>query len=233
MNENQNLTKATSKFAPVSELGIMLGEQYLRLNAIDKSTKDSSRLLSDAGTSIDLFWKLYWNSDWSSIISMGMTSQKILKDSNRPQIKILNTSQNLKTLSIALQKKWSNSFDTLFRIGIREKLFSYSPLFTEVSVDSAAISYVDIKNQFTLYQLQGIFLKAGFSFGYLSSGKSTAYKILSGYHYEVDASLSHEFYGKSIFGRVYFGQDQQNTSLIKQKEADLGIFLGFSWSFIK
>jgi hypothetical protein len=223
-----------STFKPVSQLKVMTGVEYFRLDVRDTETGGKSILLSNMSPAVKLSWDLQWNERWSSFVDLMGVNYRVLDVATSSSSRTMFDSSGSRFgVGVGALRRWGETSRASFRIGYDEKVFSHSSSLTSLTVDRVGTPTATITQENDLLAVSTA--KLGIAVGLQSMLPSigVGYNTKVGFGGSVSSYLSHQLQNFALSGQLILGYEQQNSTIFDQTRTELSFLLGASWRFDK
>lgn len=218
------------EFESKSYFKALMGFDYLRIDAVDKATKDTATLVSEASPHFGLSWEFLWNEEWSTELTFLMRQENYLNDSTSSKA-LDKTSYTRLNSSFGVNRWWNKSNKTGIFIGRFERGFLRAESATVLKLDSGVSTDLGIKHQLIfLTKKKG---SAGFEItaAYLGAADTGSYKIDSGYLARGALFMRHQMKSFLLEGRASYTMWEQDSPFVTQEAKVFGTSLTAVWFF--
>lgn len=219
-----------NEFNPQSRLTLLAGYDFFRVEAVDKQTKDTAILVSEASPKITFKWEVAWSERWSVELSFLYRQDKVKNDSQSLQ-KLDKTSYSRLSGSLGLNRTWSERNQTQFFIARSERGFLRAESPTALRIDSATSTDLGIKHAVSFFSHKTV--SAGFEAlaSYLGSAEAGGYSADPGYLAGGSLYLRHQLKGFLLEGRGSYSIWRQDSPFVTQDARELGTSIAIGWVF--
>lgn len=202
---------------------------YTSFDMTDSLTKEKAQINSRVNHAYQVAWEQQWDKNNHTFLFFRTEKQAYEAVADR----MPTQSFNLNGFGFGYQKKMSERFDVKMSALAQERLFARSTNVVNLMLDRAMVTSLSVTPIYKFYSKGPFSLSADFGLGYLLSGKTSNYSIKSGYNYRAGLLLTQEIKDFVLFGRSYYGVENQDSSISQKTMKELGISAGLSWSFGK
>lgn len=140
---------------------------------------------------------------------------------------------NLMGISAGYERRLSDRFSVRGTLSAKERLFARATSLTSIILDRTLVREIEITPSYDLFSMGQFDLKAELSYAYLASGKTSHYSIQSGSRIGTALTLTQHLQYIDLEGRVFYGVEEQDTTISTKKSEMAGIAIGVGWSFGK
>ncbi|MEO5666492.1 MAG: LysM peptidoglycan-binding domain-containing protein [Bdellovibrionota bacterium] len=223
----------------ISRPHVSIGYRNTQITAVDShaesdSSSAAATLVSKNNSGVTLGWDHLWSESFQSFVEFGLTKISFEPTANVNGKNIDSKSSTLSEMRVGAK---SDFFSKRLRLvgALEEKknIFIRSENSQKITFDSIAISSFKLGFEYLIlhgqnYDLGGQVLA---SYSMPTTG-NLGYEIKKGNGTNLNLTLTqalsrHTFLGVSTF----FDQQSVSTSILQQREIDLGMNLSFSWIF--
>ncbi len=202
---------------------------FSNLDVTDKQTQDTANLLSRTNHAYQLAWEQQWDSINKTFLYYRTEKHNYQGIDN----KISAQSINLTGIGFGYEKRMSENFKLKLTLAGKEELFLIAKTISNLELQKAMIPQLSISPSYKIFARGPFTLFGDVELKYLSSGKTSDYKIQTGYGQTYGLSLTQKIKDFDLYGRSFYGIDYQDTSIAKKTTKILGIGFGISWGFGK
>lgn len=202
---------------------------YTSFDMTDSRTGEKAQINSRVNHAYQIAWEQQWDKNNRTFLFYRTEKHAYEAVADR----MPTQSFNLNGFGFGYQKKMSERLDVKMSAMAQERLFARSTNVTNLMLDRAMVTSLSVTPIYKFYSKGPFSLSADFGLGYLMSGKTSNYSIKSGYNYRAGLLLTQEIKDFILFGRSYYGVENQNSSISQKTMKELGISAGLSWSFGK
>lgn len=215
-----------------SDVAVTFIGGYSSMQGTDRSTGDTSKLLSKLETGARLEWSQNWDDTDSTSIFVIYQNRNLEPTLN--DVTLTNSSMGVSSFGLGYKKVLSNSWALRMEMEYMQALFYQNNPGTGTGLQINAVPLLRLHPQLEYLVLERKPLSLGLQAGvsYFGSTSYGDYSVDSGYGYNLDLSLRHTFTNHNFIQcQAYYEERHQNTSELLFVERDVGTRCGFSWRF--
>lgn len=202
-----------------------LGE-FLRMNAIDKTTHGEAVLLSDASFGFDIVWAQHWNQKISSYLDI--QSQNVtIQEAHSSQVVLQGKAQQLSGFGVGLGYGLSSRLDFHMSLHVRETLVS-RPLddqFVQIEKFLSTQSIVGVS--YTLIEKEKLKMKGLVDIVFLLPSSQNSYVSELSYGDRLGLRIEDQVHTFKLLGEVFYKNENNIMATTDFKQVNLGILIGF------
>ena len=202
---------------------------YTSLDLTDVATKEKANINSRVNNGFEFAWEQYWDSKNKTFLYY--RSEKHAYEAVGD--KMPSQKYTLQGFGIGYQRSFTDRFDLRFTALSQERLFARSTSLVNLFLDRAMVNELAITPVYELYSKGPFKLYTDLGVSYLMSSKTSNYSIKSGNKLKAGLLLTQQIKDFKLFGRSYYGVENQDSSISQKTMKELGISAGLSWSFGK
>lgn len=228
-SEENTLNQKTREESSYGILNAATDLFFSSLSIIDKTTQDTASLLSRTNQAYQLSWEQQWDTENKTFLQYRTEKHSYQGIEN----KISSQSVNLTGIGIGYERKLRDKLKMQFTLKGKEEIFILAKSLTNLELQKTMIPQFSLRPSYRLFSQGPFNLFGDLELKYLMSGKTSDYNIQNGYGYTFGLSLTQKVKYFDIYGRAFYGIENQDTSIIKKTTKILGIGIGLSWGFGK
>lgn len=214
---------------PMSYVSAKSDFTFFVLDATDEATGSKSTFLSGMSPEVHLTWKLDWTEKWSSFMASDIQSYSILGDVGTNPRQMDNGAGNRFGFRFGVLRNWHEGNRTGLVLGFKEMLFVRTPTPTSVAFDKIGTPSLHLVQELDLFKVKSAKAGLAISAGLLLPGRGQTYSTNSGYSGAIDLYIRHSFKRLSLVGSGRYEMLEQNSTLIKKTETQVGAGVGVEW----
>lgn len=213
-----------------SKLSVGLINRYIKLTGKDSSTNTTGSLYSPALLGVDLSWKQYWTEKFHSFISFD-----ILKVTIDPSAtKTLNDRKlTLSRFAVGVEEKFNDTLSASISIGKGDELVYRALDSQNLKIEKIGAPKIELAAKIRLAQKRKLSLDAEGAYLITLPFKNDYYSSKTGSGYKGKLEVIHQEENFNINANVFYSNYTLPVGTVKFTRTDIGVGLGFSWSFGK
>lgn len=224
------ITASDDDFEPKSLFKLGVGVDYFRVDATDKSTKDSATVLSRPSPRVTLSWNLFFNPEWSTEVLFSLRQEKISQDTTSAR-KLNKTNFNRLNMHFGVNRHWSDKNKTLVYVGRSERGFLRAISATELTLDAGTSTDVGVKHETIIYKKKTALAGLDVQAAYLSSAETPGYRTDPGYMVQGGGFIRHQLKSVLIEARAAYGVWKQDTKYSTHDGQEMSTQINLGWVF--
>lgn len=214
-----------------SELKLLFGQDFFRIDARDKATGGSATVVSKASPKVSAAWWLHWDKDLSFEIAMNYRQDQLTQDTTTTK-RLDKTKFGRFSYRVGAMKHWNDSQHTEIFLGQSERGFLRALSATVIKMDTGVSSDVGIKHETILARKKNAQVGVEGQLAYLGPADvEGGYTSKAGYWGQAAVFLRHRRKGMMFEGRGAYTVWQQDTKFSSHEAKEIGIQLGVGWDF--
>jgi LysM repeat protein len=220
----------SAEFSPYSRLGVSTGFEYFSINATDKSTKDTARVVSAPSPTINAYWALQWSEKYSTRLNIGYIAETLLKDRSTDK-KLINPSGSRTNFGFDLVRHVSDKFRVKALASYSRRAFLRSESINSVRVDRINGLEVGGGADYDFLKKGSASMGVGLQASFLAPAQGPGYSTQAGYAGMGSLYLRHQLRKAMLEASTYYGYWNQDSKYVSQSVNSVGVNFGLSWSF--
>lgn len=221
--------KQNSSSDPYGSLKASTDFFYTSLDLTDVATKEKAQINSRVNNGFEFAWDQHW--DTKNKTFLYYRSEKHAYEAVGD--KMPSQKYTLQGFGLGYQRSITDRFDLRFTALSQERLFARSTSLVNLFLDRAMVNELAVTPVYKLYSRGPFNLYTDLGLSYLMSSKTSNYSIKSGSKVKGGLLLTQQIKDFVLFGRSYYGVENQDSSISQKTMKELGISAGLSWSFGK
>lgn len=213
-----------------SELTFKLSERYIKISGYDSSTNTTGSLFSSALIGGELKWKQFWAEDFNSFISADFLKASIDPAATKT---ILDRKANLSSFSVGVEKRFTTRFSGGIAFGKSDELIYRATDADTLKLDKVSATRASVTGKVQVAKVRKLSLDLGASYLVIFPFKNDYYTSKSGSGYKTTLELTHHEEKYDVKADLFYSQYKLPVGVVNYTRTDLGIGIGFSWSFDK
>jgi hypothetical protein len=204
---------------------------FLRISGTASDTTNrTATLISDLNYGGDVSWKQIWSQKFYSFLSLGFLEVRMSQLSDQT---ISNANQLYSNMNVGGVYQLSPTFSVGGNLGVRSQVFYHASSNTDLSLDKVSIPHVGVWGQWEFYRLGQFNLGAIFQGELLLPSRVHDSTVHTGYSYLGSLYVNQPLFeqGARLQGNLFYGQSFQSTPVTNFSTSEVGLSLGFSWTF--
>ena len=213
-----------------SELTFKLSERYIKIAGYDNSTHTTGSLFSPSLVGGEIKWKQFWTEDFNSFIAAEFLKVSIDPSATKT---ILDRKANLAGFSIGVEKHFTTRFSGGISFGKNDELVYRATDADTLKIDKVSATRASLTGKVQVAKAQKLSLDLSASYLVIFPFKNDYYTSKSGSGYKTALELNHHEEKYDVKADLFYSQYKLPVGVVNYTRTDLGIGIGFSWSFDK
>lgn len=213
-----------------SKLSVGLINRYIKLTGKDSTTNTTGSLYSPALLGVDLSWKQYWTESFHSFISLDILKVTIDPSATK---NLIDRKLTLSTFAVGIEQKIIDSLSASISIGKGDELVYRALDSQNLKIEKVGAPKIELAAKIRLAQKRKLSLDAEGAYLMTLPFKNDYYSSKTGSGYKGKLEVIHQEEAFNINANIFYSNYTLPVGTVKFTRTDVGVGLGFSWSFGK
>lgn len=211
------------------EFSVQAGSSFAKIVATDTATGANSKVFSNIVPEFIFSWTRKWSETWQSFFSFRYLFDSFQQPSARS---LVQSKESIYDVSAGVRRYINPKLSLGAAFTYGQEFFIRNENVDVMSLDRVNIPRMTLGAQWEFLKTESISSGLAFNMSYLfGASASSGYSVSSGTAYLGSLYFKKElpFWNLSLLGEAYYQKRNQNSSLSKQSEENLGANVGLSW----
>jgi hypothetical protein len=191
---------------------------FSSIQASDVASLGTAQFQSDINYGVNIKFEQVWLDRWHSYFAIEMDQEKFIPPVGRT---VFNLSQHRLGIGIGIERNLTSRFSVGASIFYKQELFVRAVDLNNLAIEKTPITQAALGVTYRILDSHPISLEVKAGGLYYFPGKTDFYSIHSGYGYYADIGAVHEMGRTSLSANTKLQKRFQDTSIIKQTNAEL------------
>ena len=211
------------------EIAFQVGSSFAKVVATDRETGANSKVFSNIVPEFIFSWTRRWSDTWQSFFRFRYLFDSFQQPSSRSLDK---SKESIYDVSAGVRRYLNPKLSLGAAFTYGQEFFVRNQNVDVMSLDRVNIPRMTLGAQWEFLKTENISSGLAFNMSYLFGASASAgYSVDSGTAYmgSLYFKKALPFWNLSLLAEAYYQKRNQNSSLSKQSEDDLGANVGLSW----
>lgn len=227
VSESVPTVVAEVPFKFTSDVSVLTGLRYSKIEGYDTSSNTKAALGSDGSPSLDLTWTPHLSSDLSLDFGLQYLKTSITETATKT---VVARDQTLTAIVAGANYSVLPDLHLSLHVSKFEQLTYFAPNATDLKLRKDAITQAALGLKYDFVNEPS--LKSSFQAQYLSTlpFSNDVFSARAGSGYSLDLSAEHQMKGLSVMGKAFYLRREFTAEPVRFTYEEIGLGLGLKWT---